>query len=145
MSERELETGSRKGELHENGGLSELQFESLQVGDTILLETESGSSYRLSVSENENRALVTVERNSSHDVVGDDETIWESVERDVVFDLRGSCKRILVGGSIGLRAVDDTEGHFIVGQRAWLGARIDGKDRTLITTNLVAINLIPSI
>jgi uncharacterized surface anchored protein len=144
MAGSDFEIGGHRGEPHENGGLSEIKFEGLQSGDVVLLETESGSSYRLSVSDNQDKR-VTVERSNERDVIGDEETSWERVGPDTLFDLRGSCERMLTGGSVGLKAVNTTEGHFVVGQRAWLGTELDGKDRTLITSNLVSVNLIPSV
>lgn len=142
MPDHELHAGAPAGEARENDSLAEIDFDSLQAGDIILLETETGSSYRLSVRGDQDKRLVTLERRSQRDVVGDGETSWESVEPDTLFDLKGSCKRTISGVESGLAPADSTEGHFAVGERAWLGFRLGDNDRTFITSNLETISLI---
>lgn len=146
---QKFEVGGRGGELHEDGDLAELQFEGLQSGDTIKLETTSGSSYMLTVTpiDYPGKPKVSVERsNSRQGVAGDKETSWENVDAGTLFDLKGSCEHVLTSlDDQGLTHVGGTEGRFIVGERAWLTTETGGKERTLITSRIRKIGLIPAV
>lgn len=148
MSEHPIqEVGGHKHRRHESGGLAELWFEGLQAGDTVLLDTESGSSYQLHIKANENpdKTVATIERNNDQDIAGDDTTSWEQIEAETIFDLRGSCERMLTGVGSGLQAVGGMDGHFTVGKRAWLGTEVDGEDKSLITSKITSINIISAV
>jgi hypothetical protein len=120
---------------------SKLLFNDLETGESIVLKTASGSTYRLLVSEIGSKTLVTLERQGNHDVKEDEVTRWERVEPGTLFDLRGSCRQMLVYGDSPV-ASGTTGGQFTTGERAWLGALVDGTDRTLITSPVETIETI---
>ena len=112
-----------------------LLFDDLEVGDSIILETESGSTYRLLVSETEDKTFVTLERQSDHDVKEDEATSWKRIEPGSTFTLEGSCKQMLLYGDSPVVS-GETKGQFTVGERAWFEMYADGTRRTLVTSSV---------
>lgn len=136
-------------EQRETKPVEEVLFSMLDVGDTITLDTESGSSYRLIVAEEtkdqEDKVLVNLSRRNDRPVIMGEGMAadWEEMEGTALFDLRGSCTRLMVGAGDGSPSpLHPTEGHFICGERAWLGAQIDNEDTVLITSSVQAIQVI---
>lgn len=119
----------------ESGEINELLFSELNVGNVVVLGTASGSLYRLSIEEVSGTPAATVERSSDHAVKTHDIEDWELVNPDTLFDLRGSCTRMYISHD-GPTALEVTEGHFVVGERAWLVAQLGEKEGALVTSTI---------
>ncbi len=145
MTAHESET--KKSDMScESEILTQLDFDNLHIGDVIMLETKSGSSYKISISlsDDPTKTCATLQRsNERSGVVTDEQTSWESVDNDTIFDLKGSCERTLSAPD-GLRAIGETEGLFMIDQRAWFETDIEGKSRTLITSSITRMDFIPA-
>jgi hypothetical protein len=120
----------------------ELLFSSLEIGDTVILKTASGSAYRLLISDARNNPLATLERSSDHKLRGDASTKWEELNEASLFELRGSCKNIMIGDTGSAMPQYPTPGFFRVGERAWLGIEVEGQDTTLVTSRVQEIETI---
>ncbi len=120
--------------------LNEIQFQDLEKGDEVIVETKSGSAYKFLVKDNSDKILVSIERSSNHSVKEDDTTRWAAIGLETLFEMRGSCLRtaIIEGAPF---PIGRHIGHFVVGERAWLGTELEGIDRTMITTPVENIRL----
>lgn len=124
-------TGSRAE--RSGGELKELLFNTLEIGNQIILGTLSGSRYRLSVQRIDATVQVSVERSGAKASKVDEATSWEKLHLGTLFDLNGSCiNAVEIGTDLELEG--ETPGRFIVGERAWLSTQVDGKDTILLTT-----------
>jgi hypothetical protein len=122
--------------------IPELDFSRLEAGDEIVIDTESGSVYKFTMTSNEDgTALATLERRSDHAPVRKEGAPrWEEVGQDTIFRLVGSCKNVekLADGSF---VVDTTDGHFVVGERAHVETQGTDEGGTLITRPIQSIQL----
>jgi hypothetical protein len=117
--------------------VEEVRFDSLELGDALELLTASGSNYRLTVAEIDDRGkrLANLERSSSHSVQG------ETVDSPDLVGLRGSCRpHVAEQHTIMSLIADGDEGWFRVGERAWLDICKED-DKALITTEVQEIKI----
>jgi hypothetical protein len=119
--------------------MEQLAADQLHAGDVVTLETTSGSSYRIEVTDVDGGVPKgSLSRESDHGVGGDTES-WERVG-ETPFELRGSCDRVLTRGQDVLLA-EEEQGVLIVGSHVVLGTVVDGEDGALVTSPIVSITL----
>ncbi|MDB5165006.1 MAG: hypothetical protein JWL89_632 [Candidatus Saccharibacteria bacterium] len=128
---------------HSSGAIEEIFFDTLQTGDVLVIDTASGSSYRLTVEDVEGKPRVAVERSSDHAVRDGAGTSWQQ-HSDNLFELRGMCKRTFLADNIPVPIDEQVEGSFVVGERAWLGLPLGDTDNILITSPIQTLQLIPA-
>lgn len=121
--------------------ITELQLDTVEMGDAVVLRTRSGSTYHLQIIETEEDGapLAIMSRDSAR-------PIWRTDDMPADTDdllrlkLKGCCETVAYRGGERLYPVDGIDGCFKTGMQAWLA--LESEDNNIITSPVDTIELI---